>query len=149
MAIQPINNDHSQDYGRIYAEAFNGAPWYDHWQIDQAIIHVKELIAHPLAYGLEYVVNGEIAGFLLGTSMLFSYGRVFEINDLAVAPAFQHRGIGRALLSQCLSDLEEQGMVAVHLITESTGALPAFYQKYGFQKEERVMLMGKAFKKQS
>lgn len=32
--------------------------------------------------------------------MLFHYGRVFEINDLAVAPDFQGRGIATALLEK-------------------------------------------------
>jgi len=29
------------------------------------------------------------------------------------------------------------------LITAGTGVLPAFYEKYGFKKEESVILMGK------
>lgn len=146
MAIQPLNKAHSTLYGQIYADAFNGAPWYDHWQVADAIIHVEELIHTPTVYGLEYVANGEVAGFILGSSMLFSYGRVFEINDLAIAPAYQHQGIGRVLLEQCLADLKKQGIVGVHLITQSEGALPAFYSKYGFTKENVVMLMGKSFK---
>ena len=30
-----------------------------------------------------------------------------------------------------------------HLITAREGVLPAFYERFGFKKEERVMLMGK------
>ena len=66
-----------------------------------------------------------------GTSMLFHYGRTFEINDLAAAPAFQRRGIAKRLFEQCLSDLKEQGIVGVHLITAGEGVLPAFYEKHG------------------
>ena len=95
------------------------------------------------SYGLEYVVNGEVAGFILGASMLFHYGRTFEINDLAVDPAYQHRGIAKQLMERILSDIKEQGMVGVHLITASEGFLQSFYERFGFSKENRVMLMGK------
>ena len=40
-------------------------------------------------------------------------------------------------------DSKEQGMVGVHLITAGSGVLPAFYERYGFKKEERVILMGR------
>ena len=42
-----------------------------------------------------------------------------------------------------LAALKKRGIVAVHLITAGTGVLPAFYEKYGFKKEESVILMGK------
>jgi len=140
--IQAINMDHATRYGVIYAAAFSGEPWNDAWNQEDAIIHVKELIESKQAYGLEYVIDGEVVGFILGTSMLFHYGRTFEINDLAVDPAFQHRGIAKQLLEQCLKDLKKQGIVGVHLITAGDGNLPDFYGKYGFKQEKEVILMG-------
>ena len=74
--------------------------------------------------------------------MLFSYGRTFEINDLAVVPAHQGQGIGRTLLERFLADLKEQGYAGIHMITAVDGYLPEFYKKYGFRKETEVMLMG-------
>ena len=94
------------------------------------------------AYGLEYVLDGKVVGVILGTSMVFSYGRTFEINDLAVDPEYQRRGIAAELLEKCLADMKAQGMVGVHLITAGEGVLPAFYAKYGFKKETEVILMG-------
>ena len=100
------------------------------------------MLESKTAYGLECVIDGQIAGFILGTSMLFHYGRTFEINDLAVDPAYQGRGIAKRLMDKLLSDIREQGMVGVHLITASEGFLESFYEKFGFCKEKRVMLMG-------
>ena len=48
--------------------------------------------------------------------MLFHYGRTFEINDLAVDPIYQGRGIAKELMERMLSDIKEKGMVGVHLI---------------------------------
>ncbi len=140
--IKSINRDHIAEYGEIYAKAFSGEPWNDPWKAEDAVIHVRELLESKQAYGLEFVTEDKVVGFILGTSMLFHYGRTFEINDLAVDPAYQRRGIAKELLERCLADIKAQGMVGVHLITAGEGVLPAFYEKYGFKKENEVILMG-------
>ena len=37
----------------------------------------------------------------------------------------------------------ERGVKGVNLITAGSGALPGFYEKHGFRRERRVILMGK------
>ena len=140
--IRPITMEHIQRYGDIYAKAFSGETWNDPWKPEDAVIHVRELLESKQAYGLEYVLDGKVVGFILGTSMLFHYGRTFEINDLAVDPEYQRRGIAKELLEKCLADIKAQGMVGVHLITAGEGVLPEFYAKYGFKKEDEVILIG-------
>ena len=39
--------------------------------------------------------------------------------------------------------MEKRGMAGVNLITGAEGFLPEFYGKYGFTREDRVILMGK------
>jgi ribosomal protein S18 acetylase RimI-like enzyme len=75
--------------------------------------------------------------------MLFHYGRMFEINDLAVDPAYQGKGIGTQLLEACIAEMKDRGIAGINLITEADGFLPDFYEKYGFTREKRVILMGK------
>ena len=95
------------------------------------------------AYGLKYIIDGKIVGFILGSSMLFHYGRTFEINDLAVDPAYQRRGIASRLLERMLKDLEGMGIVGVHLLTAPEGVLPEFYGRYGLKMESGIIPMGK------
>ena len=140
--IYPASIDHIARYGEIYAAAFSGEPWNDPWKPEDAIIHVQELLETKTSYGLEYVEDGIVAGFLVGTSMLFHYGRTFEINDLAVDPAYQGQGIARQLLERCKLDMKERGIVGIHLITSGTGFLPEFYERHGFTREKEVILMG-------
>jgi len=135
--------EHLDRYAEIYAEAFAGEPWNDDWKVDDAKIHVGELLESRQSFGLEYVVDGEVAGFILGTSMLFHYGRTFDINDLAVARAYQRRGIASRLLEALIEEMKRRGIVGLHLITASEGVLPAFYERWGFAKEGRVILMGR------
>lgn len=141
-ALVPITMAHLNRYGEIYAAAFSGPPWNDPWTEADAVIHVQELLETKTAYGLEYVMDGKVVGFLLGTSMLFHYGRTFEINDLAVDPAYQGRGIASALLERCKADMKARGIVGLHLITSADGFLPGFYERHGFGQEHEVILMG-------
>ena len=141
--IHPITSEHISRYGEIYAAAFSGPPWNDPWKREDAEIHIQEILESKLSYGLEYAVDGQVVGFILGASMLFHYGRTFEINDLAVDPAFQGKGIATELLERCIADLKQRGIVGVNLITAGEGSLPAFYEKHGFQKESRVILKGR------
>lgn len=134
--------DHVRRYGEIYAKAFSGEPWNDPWEPEDAVIHVKEILEMKQSYGLEYVEDSKVVGFLLGSSMLFHYGRTFEINDLAVDPAYQGNGIAKVLLEQCIADMKAQGIVGIHLITANEGFLPDFYERHGFGREKEVILMG-------
>ena len=143
MNIQPINMDHIGDYGKIYAAAFSGPPWNDPWTPENAAIHIREIMESKQSYGLEYVTDGRVVGFILGASMLFHYGRIFEINDLAVDPAYQKRGIATELLERCIAEVKEKGMAGVNLITAGEGILPSFYEKHGFKRENKVILMGR------
>ena len=140
--IQPIQAAHLERYAEIYARAFSGEPWNDRWRVEDAKIHISEIMESRQSYGLEYVADGVVAGFILGASMLFHYGRTFEINDLAVHPGYQRQGIASKLLARCLEDVKRQGIAGVHLITAAEGVLPSFYEKFGFRRERHVMLMG-------
>ena len=54
--IQSLKIENLERYGEIYAEAFNGEPWNDPWKVEDAIIHVKELLESKQSYGLEGVL---------------------------------------------------------------------------------------------
>ena len=140
--IRPCSMEHAERYGEIYAKAFSGEPWNDPWKTEDAVIHVKEILEMKQSYGIEYVEGDTVVGFLLGSSMLFHYGRTFEINDLAVDPAWQGKGIARTLLDRCLAEMKERGIVGIHLITANEGFLPEFYERHGFKRETEVILMG-------
>jgi ribosomal protein S18 acetylase RimI-like enzyme len=140
--IRSCSMDHVSRYGEIYAKAFSGEPWNDPWKPEDAVIHVKEILEMKQSYGLEYIEDNMVVGFLLGSSMLFHYGRTFEINDLAVDPAYQGKGIAKMLLEQCIADMKAQDIVGIHLITANESFLPDFYERHGFGREKEVILMG-------
>ena len=143
--IKQCTMEHLERYGEIYAVAFSGEPWNNAWKPENAVIHIKELLESKKVYGLEYVLDGKVVGFIICTSTLFHFGRVFDINDLAVDPAYQRRGIAKILMNQCLEYAKEQGMVGAHLITAGDSILPAYYERFGFKQESEVILMNLDF----
>ena len=75
--------------------------------------------------------------------MLFHYGRMFEINDLAVMPKYQSKGIATKLMERIIEESKNKGIKGINLITAKDGYLQDFYGKFGFKKEDKVVLMGK------
>ncbi len=140
--IKECNIGHLRQYAEIYAAAFSCEPWNDNWKVEDAEIHIKEIMESEHSYGLEYIIDGKTVGFILGSSMLFHYGRMFEINDLAVMPEYQGQGIAKKLMTQCIEDMKAKGIKGINLITAAEGGLREFYKKFGFKTENEVVLMG-------
>jgi len=142
IVIQPCSIEHLNDYGEVFSRAFSGEPWNEHWKIEDATSRTAQLLGAPEAYGLEYLVDGQVVGFILGSYAVFHFGRTFEISELAVLPEYQSRGIATRLVEECLAHLQTQDIKAVHLITAAQGGLTDFYGKFGFKREDHVLLMG-------
>ena len=53
IEIKGITKTHIKEYGEIYAKAFSGEPWNDPWKVEDAVIHVEELLESRQSYGLE------------------------------------------------------------------------------------------------
>jgi GNAT superfamily N-acetyltransferase/nitroimidazol reductase NimA-like FMN-containing flavoprotein (pyridoxamine 5'-phosphate oxidase superfamily) len=76
------------------------------------------------------------AGQLVATARANSDGaRHAYVADVAVAPEYRGRGLGRALVSLLLDHPRVRGSTSVRLGTADAGP---FYEQLGFQPEERV-----------
>ena len=124
---------------RIYAAAFSGEPWFDNWKAENAEIHVREILESEQSYGLEYVKDDEICGFILGSSMLFSYGRTFEINDLAVDPKYQGKGIGSSLIEEILKEIAKEYRFVRLMVVITNEQAKHFWSKNRFQPTGLVL----------
>ena len=85
----------------------------------------------------------EVDSRLVGTVMGGYDGHRGWIYALAVEPEHQRQGIGRALIAHLESALLERGCLKINLqVRASNESVIAFYEKLGYQVEERVS-MGK------
>jgi ribosomal protein S18 acetylase RimI-like enzyme len=92
---------------------------------------------HPAEY-LVAEIDGRVSGFILlrQTIPLESHEHVLTISELAVAPAAQGSGVGRALLEAAVANAAERGAtkVTLRVLGENAGAR-RLYERCGFVVE--------------
>jgi ribosomal protein S18 acetylase RimI-like enzyme len=80
-------------------------------------------------------------GRVVGTVMGGYDGHRGWIYSVAVSPRYRGRGIGSALVRRVEAGLAGKGCLKVNLqVISSNAGVVAFYQKLGFQVEERISL---------
>ena len=73
--------------------------------------------------------GGELIGFY---SLLLGSGHICDLNNLAVLPAFRHKGIGQALLNHAFDTARNAGCETVRIsIVEENKKLRLWYERYG------------------
>jgi len=79
---------------------------------------------------------------ILGCAALHIYWEdLAEIRSLAVNPEYRKRGIGRALVKQCLEEAKEFNLNRVFVLTYQVD----FFKKLGFREIEKVHLPQKVW----
>jgi ribosomal protein S18 acetylase RimI-like enzyme len=100
-------------------------------------------IRRKLGVNPEWFLVGERNGRVVGTVMAGYEGHRGWINYLAVEPAAQRRGLGRALMAEAERLLRAAGCPKVNLQVRSTNAaVIAFYRRLGYAVDE-VTSLGK------
>ncbi|HMI92367.1 MAG TPA: GNAT family acetyltransferase [Polyangiales bacterium] len=96
-------------------------------------------IARKLRVQPELFVVGELKGELIASAMAGYDGHRGSLYYLAVAPAHQRRGHARALLAEVEARLRALGCPKLNLqVRADNGELRAFYERLGYQYEERL-----------
>ncbi len=99
--------------------------------------HDREILDHPQKFVIEpggqifmAVGDGQAAGTV---AMIPAGSGVFELTKMAVAPAFQGRGIANLLMTSCIAFANSCGATTVFLESH-TRLQPALalYRKFGF-----------------
>lgn len=93
----------------------------------------RDGVARYLARNPETCFVAVERGNIVGAILSGHDGRRGHISHTAVSPAFQRRGIGRALVEAALAALREQGVAKVNLVVFARNeAGNAFWEKLGF-----------------
>lgn len=128
IEIRPLQ---AADLDRVLeiAKAVEHAP---HWtRADYEI----SLGGDPLRFAQgAWVGDGMLAGFVVASLV----PPESEIEFIAVAPEFQRRGIGRALLTASITELKRRGVTQVLLeVRASNLGAQAMYRTAGFEETRR------------
>lgn len=105
--------------------------------------HASKILRERFSKGVKtfvYVNDGHIVGtasLILEPKFLHGGSRVGHIEDVAVLPEHQHKGIGTALVEHCVQIARETGCYKVVLACAMKNLL--FYVKQGFIQHEIAM----------
>jgi ribosomal protein S18 acetylase RimI-like enzyme len=96
-------------------------------------------IARKLADSPELLLVGEEDGQVVGTVMAGYDGHRGWVNYLAVHPAWQGRGLGRALMDEAEERLAALGCAKINLqVRDENEAARGFYEAIGYRLEPIV-----------
>ncbi len=93
----------------------------------------------PDASPAVWIARAEEGGPVVGFIATRARGGVLEISGIAVEPAHQRTGLGRALVRAVVRSARVRGLetVSLHVSTGNVGAV-ALYVSEGFRKAERL-----------
>lgn len=129
MPAMPIRIEQTRDHdavGSVHQTAFGG----EHGDTVAQLVHALRR-DDPAALSLVSEEAGQVVGHILFSRTLLDAPRrlvaVQTLSPLAVAPQWQRRGIGSALIRAGLQQLDERGVPLVFLEGD-----PRFYSRLGF-----------------
>lgn len=128
------------ELAKIYADAFNAEPWFEKWSVKTAGKRLSVMIGNGGFFGLAAVLDGEIAGMIMGDEKQYYDGVVFTVNEFCVKNELRGKGIGTALFGEFEKRIKAKGIRAIELCTIPEDK--AFYEKLGFEVGGAIM-MGK------
>lgn len=77
--------------------------------------------------------KAKFAGKDVGIAAVLRYDRIAWINSVIVLEEYREKGVGRALMKECLSCAWDAGVESVRL--DSIAGIESFYAKFGFTEE--------------
>jgi ribosomal protein S18 acetylase RimI-like enzyme len=126
--------------GRAYRQMlamYAADPLGQHAPLDDQLLDkvIADLRDHPCMYPFLALLDGEPAGFatcFLGYST-FKAAPLMNIHDIAVAPVYRRRGIGRALIQAIAAEATNMGCCRLTLeVREDNPGAMALYRQMGF-----------------
>ena len=115
--------------------------------IDGTTKRLEQVLPLSEEWTLVALVNGEIAGYIEGTTYECIYTeKLVDVLALAVDPEKRRLGVGEALMQYVEDWAKEQGAVGVRLISRSDrlGA-HQFYEACGYHKKDEYISFKKLF----
>jgi ribosomal protein S18 acetylase RimI-like enzyme len=131
MTIESLAPEYIDDAIALWHEVGLTRPWND------ALAHLRRALDGPSSTILALVDEGT----LLATAMVGHDGHRGWVYYLAVAPAAQRHGHGRAMMAACEAWLAERGVPKLDLMLRAdNGAARGFYAALGYTPDEVIVL---------
>lgn len=127
--------------GAIYAESFPAEHWGVDWTAENAAEYLQDLFEQKHFVGYIYEEKGETLGCLFALCKRCGSSWELHINEMAVLPAAQGRGIGGQLLEAAKEYAGQHQLAGIVLYTNEHAPAAKFYEKNGFQRSPGTVCM--------
>jgi aminoglycoside 6'-N-acetyltransferase I len=125
---------------RLYCAAYETPP-YDHgWDEETAERIIRDVARLFPGDCLVAELEGDVVGFILCSNLA---GLRTTIEEFAVAPAFQRRGVGKALFDHAVAAARARGVPFMELVASRQAPAYRFYLREGFRETGEYRLMSK------
>ena len=105
-----------------------------YWAENRPVEAMEQSIRHSLCYGAYDPEDGMLIGF---ARVITDYATTYYLCDVVVEEAHRGKGIGKALLTEIVTDPRLCGLKALLLTRDAHG----FYQHFGFREELGRLMM--------
>lgn len=96
--------------------------------------YAKETFERELTNKISYYITARIDDEIAGYAGIWRIADEAEVISIAVAPEFQRRGVGFAMLGHLVTECERQGVQVIRLeVRQSNLAAQWLYQKFKFE----------------
>jgi aminoglycoside 6'-N-acetyltransferase I len=143
MDIKPINENNIEDCAKVFIQAYNKSPWNYNWNIDDAIIYLREYTSSPQFIGFVLLNNDQIAGALLAHTKTWWTNKQLFIDELFVSPEFQKMGFGDKLMTHIEEYAQSNNLQTITLMTHQYMPSMAFYAKKDFLHAQPFVILFK------
>src|SRR5260370_5094554 len=143
IKLRRATPDYAQRCGRICYEAFTAIANQHNFppdlpSADVTIGLLSKLIANPRFYGIVAEIDHQV----VGSNFMDERSAIAGIGPITIDPTVQNRGIGRALMCDCLARATERRVPGVRLLQAGyhTRSL-SLYPKLGFVTRKPLVVM--------
>ena len=129
-----LDESYLPQMGELFKNAFAGEPWNDDWSDPvQLGEYIREISGSYNALNFGLVSDGKLIAMSVGMIRHWWEGTNYNIEELCVAPEYQHQGLGGRFMSMIEQEVKDRGFCGIFLQTDNDKPAYEFYHKHGFK----------------
>jgi len=145
MNIEKLKKKDYQEMKNIFLEVFSHEPWFDKWEDEKQLnSYLHELTDNNNSLSLVLLdKQNKIIGASLGYTFSWWQGNEYYIKEFFIKQDKQNQGLGSKFIEKLNDYLLKIGFKYIILNTDKDTPAYKFYQKNGFQLEEKSVFMSR------
>ncbi|MDJ0703878.1 MAG: GNAT family N-acetyltransferase [Leptolyngbyaceae cyanobacterium MO_188.B28] len=141
MKLQPIEYQHLNECANLFISVFSNSPWNETWTQEAALERLEDCYNTPGSYGIVAIVEDTVCGFAIGHAERWYQDKHFFLREMCVQSTKQRNGIGSKIIDLLQRSLVSERVSVIYLLTMRDSPAEAFYEKCGFLKNSKMIVM--------